>query len=340
MANLDQSEGIDYSLVICAYNPDDGIFKRCLKAVGLLDRTGITTETIIVDNNSQPPLNGPALIAEYSSSIPNLRIITEQRQGVQYARIAAIKAARGWRLVYFDYDNEPDPAYLQELKKLNDQHPEIGALGPGDVTVEFTGDVDPMLREYAKSAFQERHEHSLQFATEKEWQPCYPFGTGLCSYRTVLEKYVQLAASGILTLKGRHGKRLSSGEDTQMVLLAIRSGYAAGVAPQLRLRHLVPSARVSVPYLKRLAYGTSVCYATCLLQVFPDRKQLLHDRLLTPGRFVRRSLKKWIVATLSRSAFKTFELAHYIGLNEGVYRALGKEVPRPVKWLGNYMKLE
>lgn len=340
MANLDHTEGIDYSLVICAYNPDDGIFKRCLKAVALLNRTGITTETIIVDNNSRPPLDGPGLIAEYGSSIPGLRIITEQQQGVQYARIAAIKAARGWRIVYFDYDNEPDPAYLQELKKLNDQHPEIGAWGPGDVTVEFTGDVDPRLREYAKRAFQERHEQRLQTAAEKEWQPCYPFGTGLCSYRSVLEKYVRLAESGALTLEGRHGKRLSSGEDTQMVLLAIKSGYAAGVAPQLRLRHLVPSARASVPYLKRLAYGTSVCYASCLLQVFPDRKQLLQSRLLTPGRFVRRSLKKWVVVALGRSIFKTFELAYYIGLNEGIYRALGKEAPRPVKWLSNYMKLE
>jgi hypothetical protein len=340
MANLVQSEGIDYSLVICAYNPDDGIFKRCLKAVAQLDRTGITTETIIVDNNSRPPLDESALMAEYGNTIPGLRIITEQEQGVQYARIAAIKAARGWRVVYFDYDNEPDPAYLQELKRLNDQYPETGAWGPGDVTVEFTGEVDPVLREYARNAFQERHEHSLQTAAEKEWQSCYPFGTGLCSYRSVLEKYVRLAESGALTLEGRHGKRLSSGEDTQMVLLAIRSGYAAGVAPQLRLRHLVPSARANVPYLKRLAYGTSVCYATCLLQIFPDRKPLLQSRLLTPGRFVRRSLKKWIAAAWGRSVFKTFELAYYIGLNEGVYRALGKETPRPVKWLSNYMKLE
>jgi hypothetical protein len=279
-------------------------------------------------------------MAEYSDAIPELRIITEQQQGVQYARMAAIKAARGWRVVYIDYDNEPDPAYLQELKKLNDQYPEVGAWGPGNVTVEFTGEVDPMLKEYARNAFQERHEQRLQTAAEKEWQPCYPFGTGLCSYRSVLEKYVQLAESGALTLAGRHGKRLSSGEDTQMVLLAIRSGYAAGVAPQLRLRHLVPPARANVPYLKRLAYGTSVCYATCLLQVFPDQQPLLESRLLTPGRFVRRSLKKWIAAALGGSVFKTFELAYYIGLNEGVYRALGKEAPRPVKWLSNYMKLE
>ncbi len=174
MANLEQTNGIDYSLVICAYNPDNGIFQRCLKAVSQLNRTGITTETIIVDNNSLPPLDGPGLMAAYGASIPGLRIITEQRQGVQYARIAAIKAARGRRLVYFDYDNEPDPAYLQELKKLNDQYPETGAWGPGDVTVEFTGEVNPKLSDYAKRAFQERHEHSLQSAAEKEWQSCYP----------------------------------------------------------------------------------------------------------------------------------------------------------------------
>jgi len=340
MAGLLQTENIDYSLVICAYNPDYGIFRRCLEAVALLDRTGITTETIVVDNNSQPPLDRSGLIAEYSGAIPGLKIITARQQGVQYARMAAIRASRGYRIVYFDYDNEPDADYLQELKKLNEQYPGVGAWGPGKVTVEFTGPVDPLLQEYARRAFQERHEHSLQTAMEKEWQPCYPFGTGLCSLRSVLEEYVTLAGSGALTLEGRKGKRLSSGEDTQMVLLAIRSGYAAGVAPQLKLQHLVPSARVSIPYLKRLAYGTSVCYETCLLQVFPERRPLLQSRLLTPGRFVRRSLKKWIGAGFGRAVFKTFDLAAYIGLHEGAYKALGKKAPRPVKWLSNYLELE
>ena len=47
-------------------------------------------------------------------------------------------------------------------------------------------------------------------------------------------------------------------------------GLAAGLHPELRLRHLIPGRRATVPYLRRLAFGCGRCYAPALVQSFPN----------------------------------------------------------------------
>jgi glycosyltransferase involved in cell wall biosynthesis len=108
-----ENKQLDYSIVICTYNPDERLLKRCLNAISNLDRTGLSTEVIIVDNNSRVPVDSLSYVRNYFGKIPSLRILFAVKQGLKYARIEAITAAKGKHLVYFDYDNEPEKNYLQ-----------------------------------------------------------------------------------------------------------------------------------------------------------------------------------------------------------------------------------
>ncbi len=330
---------IDYTIVICAYNPDDRLLKRCLKAVSHLDLNGITTEVILVDNNSVTPLDHMQYVREYVSKIPSMKILLVPQQGVKNARIAAIDEAKGKHIVYIDDDNEPEEDYLQELKKLNKQYPNVAAWGPGDVSVDFIDGVDKKIEEYSRIAFQERHSTSLKSASLPEWQSCYPFGTGLCTHAFLLKEYSKLAKQGKFTLLGRNENQLTSGEDTQMVLLCISKGYFAGVSPTLRLTHIIPEARANLPYLKRLAYGTGLSYETCMLQVFPEHQEKLQAGIISESKFSRRALKKYLTTKFSGDPLKIFELIRYIALNAGAYAAIDKPLPPLVKKLIERLKL-
>ncbi|WP_153796286.1 glycosyltransferase [Foetidibacter luteolus] len=333
-------QSIDYSIVICTYNPDERLLTRCLQAVSNLNRQGLSTETILVDNNSVIPVKSLPYIQVFLQQVPNLQIITEVKQGVQHARIAAIEKATGNHIVYIDYDNEPESDYLQQLHILNTAYPQVAAWGPGHVTVDFIDGVPQHLEGYARNAFQERHGQAVQYASKQEWQPCYPFGTGLCTKANILKEYNRLAAQDRFTLSGRSGTKLSSGEDTQMVLLCISMGYAAGVAPALKLRHIIPGSRVNMAYLRRLAYGTAVCYETCLCQVFPQRRQVLQQKLITPSKFSRQAIKKFIRMRFSTNPFAVFSFIGFLAMHAGIYTALGKPLPWPVKKLVGYLKLQ
>lgn len=330
---------IDYTIVIFAYNPDERLLKRCLEGVSNLENNEIVTEVILADNNSSIPLDSLQYVREFIRKIPSLKIIMIAQQGLKYARIAAIEMAKGKHIVFFDYDNEPEKSYLQELKKLNEQYPNVGAWGPGDVSVDFVDGIDKNIEEYARTAFQERHDTTIQSASLREWQPCYPFGTGLCTHAFLLKEYNKLTRLGKFTLQGRSGNQLTSGEDTQMVLFCISKGCFAGVSPTLKLRHIVPGDRANYQYLKRLAYGTGISYQTCLLQVFPEYVEKFHAEILSPSKFTRRTLKKYVRAKMSSDPHKIFELINYITLNAGAYVALDKPPPPLVKKIIKNLRL-
>jgi glycosyltransferase involved in cell wall biosynthesis len=331
---------IDYSIVICTYNPEERLFKRCLDAVYNLDIDGITTEIILVDNNSLLPVNSLQYVLQFLKKTPSVKTIMVAAQGLRHARIAAIKEARGRHIVFFDSDNEPEKDYVQELKKLNEKFPEVAALGPGEVLVDFVDGIDKKIEEYARIAFQERHEKAIRFSGLREWQSCYPFGTGLCINSFLLKEYVNLAKQGRFTMPGQTGDQLTSCDDIQMVLLCISKEYAAGVSPALKLRHMIPETHASFNYLQRLAYDRGLCYERCRVQVFPEYKEELEKKIISGSKFLSRVLKEYLKVRLSSDPHTIFDLVHFISLNAGAYIALNKQVPESIKRVTKYLKLD
>ena len=331
---------IDYSVLICTYNPDQRLLQRCLEAVKDLQRNGITTEVILVDNNSTPALQSTPYIQHYLNQVPNMQLLNVTQQGLSYARMGGIAAARGKYIVFFDDDNEPDSAYLLALQQLHTQYPQVTAWGPGQVQVDFIDGIDPALEAYARPAFQERYEEKTAFSAEHEWQACYPFGTGLCMPAATLKGYIDGVNSGRFTLTGRNGQKLSSGEDTQMILYSIHSGGAAGTAPALKVTHIIPGKRTSPAYLKRLAYSTSLCYATCVAQVFPEYRQQVMREIKPPAKFSRQSFKKFLRLLLGANTLKQCRLAAEIGDMCGRYLLLQRPVPGMIRMIIQFMKLD
>jgi glycosyltransferase involved in cell wall biosynthesis len=279
-------------------------------------------------------------VREYCRKIKNITTINVSRQGVGFARIAAIEKAIGKYIVFFDYDNEPESDYLQELKKLNEKYPEAGAWGPGNITVDFIDGIDPLIENYGRIAFQEKHEPDITYANIREWQACYPFGTGLCTKVFLLKEYVDFVNQGRYTMPGRKGAQLSGGEDTQMVLHCVSKGYAAGISPLLKLKHIIPAVRANINYLKRFAYSTSLDYQSCLLQVFPEHKERINRLKISESKFSRQALKKFLKSNWSSNVHKLFDLCRFIGFNVGIYRALEKPIPKTVRKIIKYLGIE
>lgn len=330
---------MDYTLVVCTYNPDERLLQRCLQAIARMDTHGISTEVMIVDNNSDIPVQTLACVQSFTTQHPHTTLVFAARQGWQYARIAAIDAATGQYIVYFDYDNEPASDYLQQLQRLQVQYPEVAAWGPGQVTIEFVDGIAPSLESHARVAFREKHHHKNSFASLPGWQECYPFGAGLCYRNDILKEYLALTRQGYFTLRGRQGKQPTTGEDTQMVLFSIRKGYAAGSAAALQLKRMVAGNQANSAYLKRLAFGTGFCYTSSLLQVFPEQRSILRLQKMPASTFSRHVIKRTITATLQFKAQPQLELAAYLGHQAGIYRAFNKRLPLAVRTVIRYLRL-
>lgn len=329
---------VDYSIIICTYNPDAEVFARCLHAVSELNDDTLNLEVIIVDNNSTIPIAEQEYVQRFLKKLPDTKLLFVKEQGLSHARTAGVDASTGAYIVFCDDDNIPDIRYIQVLRDLNKRYPHVGAWGPGCVDVDFVSGIDQGLESYAKAAFQDRHEKAITYSNQRLWQACYPYGTGLCIQKKYLKEYISLQKQNKFTLTDRKGEQLTSGEDTQMVLFCISKGAAAGVAPDLKMTHTVPARRATFGYLKRLTYGTSVCYSTCVSEVFPDYILELKRRKVSKRRFITKTLEKYLLLFFKFKPKSTFALIAYIGAVSGDYMVLKEPVPAVVKWVLKKLK--
>lgn len=97
------------SIVIPAYNEEDYL-KQCLTAIQ--QQTVQPFEVIVVDNNSTDKT------AEIARSFPFVKLLSEKRQGVVFARDRGFNAARGDIIGRIDVDTILPEDWVQNVQKI------------------------------------------------------------------------------------------------------------------------------------------------------------------------------------------------------------------------------
>ncbi|MCZ2397305.1 MAG: glycosyltransferase [Chitinophagales bacterium] len=325
---------MNFSIITCTHNPDTEIFNRLIAAVANMElATGCEAEWIVVDNNSSPAVEGRF---NFSWVTIPVSLVKESKPGLTAARLNGIGKARHEWLVFFDDDNEPTPDYLIEAGKVIQEYPQVGAWGPGRVEVVFQNpDVDAWVASKA-DLFQQRNATEVQFACERQWQPFYPYGTGLVLRKDMAVLYAERVRDGRYTMTDRKGKSLSSGGDIQMVWTAIEQGNPAGITPTLRVNHHISKDKSILKYILRQEFGTASAYIKAFNQVFPGNA-------IKPGKVTNVKVLRMLYAKyrihffkMSRSDFKLLIVQKMGEMNAGII-AIGKKPSFLLKIFEKYL---
>ena len=110
------------------------------------------------------------------------------------------------------------------------------------------------------------------FAQEKELY--YLPGAGLCLRKSALDGLIHDGFRSHLT--GRVGKKLLSGEDTELTMALHLSGWRLRIDRRLRLQHFMPAERLRWDYLRHLERGHGASWV--LLDAYSE-----HSLSLDPG---------------------------------------------------------
>jgi glycosyltransferase involved in cell wall biosynthesis len=316
-----------FSILVCTYQPQEQIFRRTLRSIELLNMPGgIPVECVVVDNNSPIPIDQLSYVREFLERCPWAKVIRETRQGLTFARIAGFQAAQNSIIVFVDDDNEISSSYIVETTNLFLKYPTVAAWGPGNIDVEFMGNVSNWFSNEFKYLFQEKHVKYNEYGCLPEtWASFYPIGTGLAVGREILDKYCVEVENANLLSSDRKGKSLSSGGDIQIVWEAIKMGYAAGVSPALSVRHLIPSSRSNLDYVKRLCFGTASSYLPCLASSFPEVKSSIELSIPSTVSILNVLLKKTVKYSIKfKFSLLLIDLAGYLGSVSGQYQLTQK----------------
>lgn len=244
------------SVIIPTYNPNRERLNRTIEALKKQNLDYNQWELILVDNHT-PDIN-------YLSSFdlswhPQSKLITEERLGLTWARIAGIESSSGEYIVFVDDDNVLDRDYLQYAIDILEHNPNLGSIG-GKSIPEFEVTPEPWfdrvnLRLGCRDLGNETQVYTYQSHTDspKEYPKFAPIGAGMVLRRAAINIYVQKILSSQQNLiSDRKGKNLSSGGDCDINLTLIDAGWSVGYFPQLKLTHLISANRLTKNYLGRL----------------------------------------------------------------------------------------
>lgn len=260
-----------FSVIICTHNPELIIFGKLLKSLNeFIFDNSFSVEFILVDNNSNRPIEEYTIVGDFIKSKRNVQLISEKKPGLTSARIAGFKKAKYDWVVFFDDDNEPAADYLTEAVKIINRYPHAGVWGPGKIDVEFNGKVSKFALGQ-KELFQQRSMSETIIDNVRWEQNAYPFGTGMIVRKGILFEYNKNVLEGKYSLTDRIGNSLISGGDIQILLTAIKMGYYAGSSPCLKLVHNIDVNKTKYKRIIKLAYSLSASAIKSYNEVFSDQ---------------------------------------------------------------------
>lgn len=236
------------SVVICTHAPNVALLTRAIDAiVPQLTRTD-AVELLIVDNASPSPVRDIPACKQNG-----VRVVLEPRLGLTAARERAAHEAMGDVVVFVDDDNILGSDYLEcAIEIFGDERI---AVMSGRVEPEYEAPPPPWLHAHEGAlAIRRPAGRAVRLVEGFQYSDDFPIGAGMIVRRSVLIEYFAAAARGV-RIEGRRGAELLAGEDTDLALFAIAQGNRVGCCGRLRLRHVIPRSRMTVPYIIRLNRG-------------------------------------------------------------------------------------
>lgn len=245
------------SVIICTYNPKAHVLDRVLQSLRQQTLPFTEWQFIIVDNRSD---NGVLAQCDISWH-PDNQLVREEKAGLIHARICGTLHAKYDILVSVDDDTPLFPDYLENVKQIYRENPDMGIIG-GRTVPEFAAPPPAWIKSfYSLLAIRDLGDQSIIERLKKtETIKNYPQSAALLiapRKKCMLEYIEHFNSDKVSDSLGRKGNDLSSGEDNDINLFIYKSGYGLGYFPQLKFIHLIPENRLQAGYLARLQYSSS-----------------------------------------------------------------------------------
>jgi glucosyl-dolichyl phosphate glucuronosyltransferase len=238
-------------IIICTYNNAD-LLDKTLSSISLQEvPSDYSWAVIVVDNNCTDDTAN--VVDKYidSGKILNLRRISENKQGLTYARICGVKNTCSKWIAFVDDDCLLSQDWVYKAIKFTESHPRCGVFG-GKVILDWEIPPTSIFVKHSKSFAASDRGENIEKLSHNDYQIA---GAGMVVRRLALEE------SGWLDkqfLCGREGSKLTAGDDSEIVLRIRNAGYELWYTPDCVLHHFIPTRRISETYLVNMFYGFGV----------------------------------------------------------------------------------
>lgn len=243
------------SIVICTYNRSQMLKELLLSLEKIVSPQFAEWEVLVVDNASRD--STAQVVGEFikNTTLP-LRYVHESNQGLSQARNRGIKESLGDIIAFIDDDVVvPDDWLVQALQAFT-RH-DVDVIG-GKVIMRFEEALPAWLDhelQHCLGAF-DRGDEEIVFSDENDGM--VGIGANICFRRRIFN-----TVGTFDTTKGRNGKKLLMGEETELIGRVFRNGGKCVYYPKLYLYHSAGKEKVSKSYVLQWHYRFGQWEAQC-----------------------------------------------------------------------------
>lgn len=238
------------SIIICCFNSSSRLPCTLKYLASQEVPKEVNWEVIIVDNASTDNTAEVAKNEWKKLRTPtSLRIEEESKAGLSFAREKGLNTAKYDYCIFCDDDNWLQKDYIRlsfEKMELDESIGVIGGYGHPVCEVD-----PPKWFEMHKNAFavgpQARESGDVSFLTG------VVYGAGIVIRKKVYESFRRNNLKTLLT--DRVGRKLTSGNDSEICFIMILLGYRVFYCSELEFKHFIPEERLTTSYLQKLYSG-------------------------------------------------------------------------------------
>ncbi|MCE2896072.1 MAG: glycosyltransferase family 2 protein [Flammeovirgaceae bacterium] len=238
------------SVIICCYNSAGRLPNTLFYLSKQTQTIDLNWEIVIVDNASIDETSQVAFHEwkKYKSKI-SLRVVNEPKQGQFYARERGISESIYDTLVFCDDDNWLEENFVSIANGLMASNPRVGAIG--GLGKPFFEASPPKWFSVFIGFFAIGEQNSNFSINGRELS--FVYGAGMVVSRAAINELKNQGFTPITT--GRSGKRLVSGDDTELCYALQKIGYLIVYSNQLKFLHFMPTRRLTLFYVLRLVFA-------------------------------------------------------------------------------------
>lgn len=233
-----------FTIIICTFNGSRTLERVIKKVLSQVNYDKYVEEFIVVDNSSTD--NTAEIVKTFGDRV---KYSFEGLAGLSNARLNGVKQTKSEWIVFIDDDNELDNNWIEIVSEFITNHPEVSFLCGSTIPkldFEPTAHEIDNLREFHKSlAISNLSRNEIDFNSKEGPM----FGAGLTIKTEIL---IKLANDGWLSMPGRKGNSLSSGEDGEIFYYAQKHNYINGYCPSAVIEHNIPKKRLEDSYIYEL----------------------------------------------------------------------------------------
>lgn len=292
------------SVIICCYNSANNILS-VLEHIELQQGVSFPLEVVVVNNNSKD--DTATVVKKFiKESNIDVKLVFESKPGLMYAREKGLNESKYEFIQFCDDDNLLSSNYIFTTYNILNDDPLVAACGGKGIA---------QIKDKEEPSWFKKYSRAYAVGSQLKNPQDHLYGAGMAIRYSALENIYKKGFKSFLT--GRKGGVLLAGDDGELVLALMLSGYKLKASDNIYFHHIIPEGRLDIEYLLKLHEGFGMMYPVIDIYREVLKQKKLNQAYWYNLFFIKKTIKSLISMIFKNGVDRDVQFSLFKGYIKG-----------------------